>query len=619
MRDTPSPAPSLDEESTVTVLNQAVRDKLVTRIRYLSRSSGEYSERAIEPHLLHRDETGWYVEAWDLSKEARRTFKVQYVERAEIIGQRFEPRLEMQDLTNGLDSEAGTARILYTGHTAELELERPTSIEPAAEGGAVATVPYGSVRWLLSKVLSHRGQAEVLGPDWLREAVRDQAESLLHDGRARARSRLTFASATRAFALEVAAVEVGDVEPAVALREPIRRRLQPVGQPREDVVDVVRLELAGPALGAAVPRTHVLADVAAVDPVLERLGERQLLQPRLRQVGEAQPCVEGSLLEDRAGRAGVDAGPALAAGVPGGGLGVGMRGGELGVGDQHAEDDPRAVAAGDRHRVLPGHGDARPDGGLPVDVPVGVDVDHEPRTGELTQVLAQRPQPVAEHGVLVAAGVPGQPSARLVAGLGRLRARVAVRRGHHGARVAQQQLGMARAVGTAHREAHVGEQPALASLEDRPLGPPVGLGPADAAGGELQAVGLGEDGGGQLARLHPITLDAEPQPSPADIVLPPCTATVRETADESAEASPPPAITDWRGTRLLVVAAAGITAIAAQISFGYPVPTTLQTFAVFSTAAVLGARLAVASQLLYLAAGAIGLPVFADGRGGIDV
>ena len=58
-------------------------------------------------------------------------------------------------------------------------LERPTSIEPAAEGGAVATVPYGSVRWLLSKVLSHRGEAEVLGPDWLREAVRDQAESLL--------------------------------------------------------------------------------------------------------------------------------------------------------------------------------------------------------------------------------------------------------------------------------------------------------------------------------------------------------------------------------------------------------------------------------------------------------
>ena len=136
-------------------------------------------------------------------------------------------------------------------------------------------------------------------------------------------------------------------------------------------------------------------------------------------------------------------------------------------------------------------------------------------------MLAQRPQPIAEHGVVVAAGVSGEPSARLVAGLGRLRARVAVRRGHHRTRIAQQQLGMARAVGTAHREAHVGEQSPLASVEDRPLGPPVGLGPTDAAGGELQAVGLGEDGGGQLAWLHRITVDAEPQPSPAGYRLTP--------------------------------------------------------------------------------------------------
>jgi biotin transport system substrate-specific component len=70
---------------------------------------------------------------------------------------------------------------------------------------------------------------------------------------------------------------------------------------------------------------------------------------------------------------------------------------------------------------------------------------------------------------------------------------------------------------------------------------------------------------------------------------------------------------------LLVIGAAALTAASAQISFGYPVPTTLQTLAVFSTAAVLGARRAVSAQLLYLAAGAVGLPVFAGGDGGIDV
>ena len=39
----------------------------------------------------------------------------------------------------------------------------------------------------------------------------------------------------------------------------------------------------------------------------------------------------------------------------------------------------------------------------------------------------------------------------------------------------------------------------------------------------------------------------------------------------------------------------------------------------FATSAVLGARRAVAAQLLYLATGAVGAPVFADGRGGADI
>jgi biotin transport system substrate-specific component len=67
----------------------------------------------------------------------------------------------------------------------------------------------------------------------------------------------------------------------------------------------------------------------------------------------------------------------------------------------------------------------------------------------------------------------------------------------------------------------------------------------------------------------------------------------------------------------LVVGAAAITALSAQISFGYPVPTTLQTFAVLGAGAFLGARRGAASQLLYLGAGAAGMPIFADGDGGL--
>ena len=63
---------------------------------------------------------------------------------------------------------------------------------------------------------------------------------------------------------------------------------------------------------------------------------------------------------------------------------------------------------------------------------------------------------------------------------------------------------------------------------------------------------------------------------------------------------------------LLILAFTLLTAIGAQISIpAIPVPFTLQTFFVLLSGAVLGARRGAASQLLYLAAGAAGAPVFA--------
>jgi biotin transport system substrate-specific component len=69
----------------------------------------------------------------------------------------------------------------------------------------------------------------------------------------------------------------------------------------------------------------------------------------------------------------------------------------------------------------------------------------------------------------------------------------------------------------------------------------------------------------------------------------------------------------------LVLGGALFTALAAQIviHLGFtPVPLTGQTFAVLSVGGVLGARRAMASQGLYWAMGAIGLPFYADGTGG---
>lgn len=74
-------------------------------------------------------------------------------------------------------------------------------------------------------------------------------------------------------------------------------------------------------------------------------------------------------------------------------------------------------------------------------------------------------------------------------------------------------------------------------------------------------------------------------------------------------------------TGVTVAAGAALTALAAQVAVpvpGSPVPVTGQTFAVLLVGAALGPGRAVASQVLYLLLGVVGLPVFTQGAHGVE-
>lgn len=67
---------------------------------------------------------------------------------------------------------------------------------------------------------------------------------------------------------------------------------------------------------------------------------------------------------------------------------------------------------------------------------------------------------------------------------------------------------------------------------------------------------------------------------------------------------------------VLAVAGTLLLAVSAKVTVPFwPVPMTLQTLAVFAIGAAYGRNLAVATVLLYLFEGAIGLPVFTAGAG----
>ncbi|MFT4232311.1 MAG: biotin transporter BioY [Leucobacter sp.] len=124
---------------------------------------------------------------------------------------------------------------------------------------------------------------------------------------------------------------------------------------------------------------------------------------------------------------------------------------------------------------------------------------------------------------------------------------------------------------------------------------------------------------------NPDTADTAPTPSPDPLVssggIPPeVTPETDQRIGESGERTSHRPRRGNPATDLALIATfaalIAVCAILPAISLG-PVPFTLQTFAVVLTGAVLGARRGFLAALLYLAIGAIGLPVFAGGSAGL--
>ena len=76
---------------------------------------------------------------------------------------------------------------------------------------------------------------------------------------------------------------------------------------------------------------------------------------------------------------------------------------------------------------------------------------------------------------------------------------------------------------------------------------------------------------------------------------------------------------DWTRSVSLAVVFSLLTALSAQIviPIGLGPPITGQTFVVLLTGALLGSRMGAMAMIVYLAEGAVGLPFFSSGQGGI--
>lgn len=86
----PSRGPRVDPDA-LTVIASACRDHERLRFDYRAHS-GAASRRSVEPYRLINDRRRWYLVAWDVDRDAWRTFRVDRMEPRTPAGPRFTPR-----------------------------------------------------------------------------------------------------------------------------------------------------------------------------------------------------------------------------------------------------------------------------------------------------------------------------------------------------------------------------------------------------------------------------------------------------------------------------------------------------------------------------------------------
>jgi predicted DNA-binding transcriptional regulator YafY len=86
----PSSGPRVDPD-VLTVIASACRDHERLRFDYRTHS-GAGSQRSVEPYRLINDRRRWYLVAWDVDRDAWRTFRVDRIDPRTPAGPRFTPR-----------------------------------------------------------------------------------------------------------------------------------------------------------------------------------------------------------------------------------------------------------------------------------------------------------------------------------------------------------------------------------------------------------------------------------------------------------------------------------------------------------------------------------------------
>ena len=182
----PAELPPIDLDVLVVV---ALACRRPERLRFTYRGgSGETTERHVEPYRLVYTERRWYLVAFDLTRQAWRTFRPDRISEPKVTGVPFE-RTDPPDaaalVAHGVALAAHPIRALVRLHLPRERAERvmsPTAgVIESDDGHSTLVQIGGDVEWIAEYVAGLPCRVEVLDPPEVRAQLRAVGERLVRD------------------------------------------------------------------------------------------------------------------------------------------------------------------------------------------------------------------------------------------------------------------------------------------------------------------------------------------------------------------------------------------------------------------------------------------------------
>jgi predicted DNA-binding transcriptional regulator YafY len=154
----------------------------VVRLRYHAYSTGEVTEREVEPLHLHYAGGAWYLIAYCRARDGVRDFRLERIDQAQVLPATFAPR-DAIALAVPVPERLTPVRIRIAPAALRWVREwQPQGFvaeePPEADGSVVMRYAVEAPLELRPWLLSWGAAAEALGPAALREAQRDDVSRL---------------------------------------------------------------------------------------------------------------------------------------------------------------------------------------------------------------------------------------------------------------------------------------------------------------------------------------------------------------------------------------------------------------------------------------------------------